>query len=290
MNEAHVIAAHKAAGRTFSAAGVRSFVREEGGGPPVLCMHGVPSSSFLYRKVLGALARRGLRGVAFDLPGLGLAERPAGFDYSWTGFGAFSIAAVEALGLGRFHLVVHDLGGPVGFEVAAALPERVRSLTVLNTLVNVAGFTKPWVMRPFESRVLGPLWLKGMARPAFRLLMRMQGIADPSAVTNAELDAYLGLLKRDDGGAAFLRIMRSFETTPEKQALYRSTLRDVPYPVQVVWGDRDPALRVETFGEAAREAARLEAIHRLPGKHFLQEDQAEAIAERVAALAAQADA
>ena len=54
----------------------RSFVREQGDGDPVVLMHGVPVSSFLYRKVLPLLAERGLRGVAFDLPGLGLAEKP----------------------------------------------------------------------------------------------------------------------------------------------------------------------------------------------------------------------
>jgi len=55
------------------------------------------------------------------LPGLGLADRPATFDYSWTGLGRFCAAAVDALGLDRFHLVVHDIGGPAGFELCSAL-------------------------------------------------------------------------------------------------------------------------------------------------------------------------
>ena len=118
-------------------------MRDEGDGDPVLCMHGVPASSFLYRKLLPELAARGLSGVAFDLPGLGLADRPPGFDYTWTGLGRFAVAAVDALGLDRFHLVVHDLGGPVGFELAAALPARVRSLTILNTLIEVDRFRRP---------------------------------------------------------------------------------------------------------------------------------------------------
>lgn len=283
MDEQLVIGAHRAAGRTFEAAGVQSFVREEGDGPPVVCMHGVPSSSFLYRKVLPALAGHGLRGIAFDLPGLGLADRPADFDYSWTGLGRFATAAVDALGLDRFHLVVHDIGGPVGFELAGATADRIDSLTILNTLVDVASFTKPMVMRPFESPRLGPIYLKTLVRPMFRQMMRLQGVADMSKVTNAELDAYIGLLKRDDGGAAFLQIMRSFETTPEKQAQYRSTLADAPYPIQVVWGDKDTALKVDTYGEQARAAAGADTIHRLPAKHFLQEDQADEVAALIAA-------
>ena len=288
MTETEVLAAHEAAGRRFRAGAVESFVLDEGSGPAVLCMHGVPASSFLYRKVLPALAERGLRGIAFDLPGLGLAARPEPFDYSWTGLGSFAFAAVDALELDSFHLVVHDIGGPVGFELASAIPERVRSLTVLNTIVDVAGFRKPWSMRPFGHPVLGRLWLAGMTRPAARMLMRLQGVARPRAVPSAELDAYVGLLKREDGGRAFLRMMRSFETTPEKQALYRSTLRDGPYPVQIVWGELDPALRMGTFGVAAARAAGVETVQRIPGKHFLQEDHAEEVAERIATFVRQA--
>ena len=286
MASADVILRHHAAGREFDASGVRSFVREAGEGEPVVCIHGVPASCFLYRKVLDELAARGLRGVAFDLPGLGLAARPEGFDYSWTGLGRFCVAAVDALGLDRFHLVVHDIGGPVGFELAAVMPERVRSLTVLNTLVEVDTFKRPWSMEPFARRGLGEAYLRTLSKPAFRFLMGLQGIGDRSKVPNEEIDAYVDLLKREDGGRAFLRIMRGFERTREKRDLYVSALRDVPYPVQIVWGTDDPALKLAVHGEEARKAAGLEEIHTVRAKHFLQEDQAPAVAERVAAVAA----
>ena len=259
-------------------------MREAGEGPPVVCLHGVPTSSFLYRKVLAELAVRGLRGIAWDLPGLGLASRPAGFDYSWTGLGRFCVAAVDALGLDAFHLVVHDVGGPVGFELAAAMPERIASLTVLDTIVEVDTFRRPLVMEPFAWRGVGPLYVKTLTKPAFRVLMRLQGIEDFGSVPGEEVDAYVDLLRGDDGGAAFLRIMRGFERTRAKRDLYASTLRDVPYPVQVVWGENDPALTLSEQGEAARRAAGVDVIHRLPAKHFLQEDQAPAIADLVARI------
>lgn len=286
MSAREVIERHRAAGRTFSAAGIESFVREEGAGEAVLCIHGVPSSCFLYRKVLHELAARGLRGVAFDLPGMGLAERPEDFDYTWTGLGRFCVSAVDALRLERFHLVVHDIGGPVGFELAAARPEQVASLTVLNTLIDVDTFKRPWVMEPFARRGIGELYLASMAKPLFRMLMRLLAVADFSQVRPDELDAYVDLLKREDRGAAFLKIMRGFERTVEKRRLYYSVVRGVPYPVQVVWGERDPTLKISREGEEVRRAVGADAIHRLPGKHFLQEDQAPAIADRVAALAA----
>jgi len=281
-SESEVVSAHRNAGRYFEAGGVRSFVLELGDGDPVACMHGVPASSFLYRKVLAELADRDMRGIAFDLPGLGLADRPQSFDYSWTGLGRFAIAAVDALALDRFHLVVHDIGGPVGFELAAAMPQRIASLTILNTIIAVEDFRRPWSMQPFAVRGVGELWLASLTKPAFRQLMHMQGIGNHDAVTNAELDAYVELLKRDDGGRAFLKVMRGFERTAEKQELYERAVRGVPYPVQIVWGAEDPALKLGVQGEQARRITGLETLHALPAKHFLQEDQAPAIAELIA--------
>jgi haloalkane dehalogenase len=280
-----VVERHRAAGRRFDVGDVGSFVRDQGEGEAVVCIHGVPSSCFLYRKVVAELAARGLRGVAFDLPGLGLADRPARFDYTWTGLGSFCVAAVEALGLERYHLVVHDIGGPVGFELASVMPERVASLTVLNTLVEVDTFKRPWSMEPFARRGIGEVYLRTLTKPAFRLLMRLQAVKDTSAVPKEELDAYVDLLRAGDGGRAFLQIMRGFERTPEKRRLYAGVLRDARYPRQIVWGADDPALKLATEGEAAKRAAGVDEIHALPAKHFLQEDQAPAIAARVAAIA-----
>jgi haloalkane dehalogenase len=282
---ADVIAAHQSAGRRFQAGGVDSFIREEGAGPVVLCMHGMWGSSFLYRKVIHELAGRGLRGVAFDLPGFGLAERPRDYDYSWSGLGRFAAAAVDALGLERFNLVVHDIGGPVGFELATAMPDRVASLTIFNTMIDVASFQPPWSMQPFRYRGFGELWLRGLNKPMFRFLMGLQGIRDRGAVSKAELGAYLELMKGHDGGRSFLRVMRSTERTPEKQALYRTAVRDVPYPVQVVWARDDPALNASAYGEQARRATGLGRIQLIPGKHFPHEDQAAAMAERIARIA-----
>jgi haloalkane dehalogenase len=284
VSSTEVIAEYERRGRRFTAAGVESFVIDEGSGQPVVCLHGVPASSFLYRKVVTELARRGLRGIAFDLPGLGLAERPTGFDYSWTGHGKWCAAAVDALGLDRFHLVVHDIGGPVGFELAAAMPERIASITVLNTLVEVDDFKRPWVMEPFARRGIGPIYLRSLSKPLFRRLMRMQGVQDMSKVSSDELGAYVDLLRRGDHGAAFLKIMRGFERTREKQDRYIDVLRSDRYRVQIVWGEHDPALKFAVHGEAARRAAGVEQIHRLPGNHFLQEDQAPAIADLVLAI------
>ena len=283
-----VIERHRSAGRFFSAAGVRSFVLEDGDGPAVVCMHGLPESSFGYRKLLPELAMRGMRGIAFDLPGAGLADRPRDFDYSWTGLGRFATAAVDGLALDRFHLLVHDVGGPVGFELASARADHIASLTVLNTFVEPGAWRRPWYLRPFVAPGLGELAIRFTPSAVFRRLMLGVGIQDPQSITKAELDAYLEMIRRDDGGRAMLHMARTLVDTGAntgKDALYRRVLSDGRYPVQIVWGAHDPAVPLVPYGEIARRNAGLPTIVELPAKHFPQEDQAAAIAKHVAAIA-----
>ena len=287
---AEIIDIHSAAGRRFEAGGVRSFVREQrppaGEGPLVVLVHGVPTSSFLYRKVLPVLADQGLHGLAFDFPGLGLADRPPDFDYSWSGLARWMGQAIDAMEIERCHLVVHDIGGPIGCEWAVRNPRRVVSLTVLNTLLDPATFQRPWMMAPFAIRGLGELWLRG-PRALGATITRRTAIANQKAVSTAELYAYQALLRRGDRGRAFLRIMRGFELTEEKRRLLWDGLAGKTYPARIVWGEHDPALGPEQL-QIAQKVLRVDDPVLLPAKHFLQEDCAvevgNAIADMVAPL------
>lgn len=285
---ARLLARHTAAGRRFSAAGISSFALDDGPreGTPVVCVHGVPASAFLYRKVVSELASRGLRGIAIDLPGLGLAERPVDADYTWTGLGRWLLAAIDELKLERFHLVLHDIGGPIGFEVANAAPERVLSMTLLNTIIEVGSFHRPWPMEPFAHPLLGEAWLASLRIPGtFLSIMRLVGVS--RHVPAAEILCWKPLLFGDDGGRAFLKIMRGFELTAAKQQLYLDVLRDRRYPVQVVWGARDKMLPWQRYGVQAQRAAGVQDPIMVPAKHFLQEDHPQEIAEAVHRLTQQ---
>ena len=285
---AEVISIHSAAGRRFEAGGVRSFVRDQGTGPAVVLLHGVPASSFLYRKVVPRLADQGLRGIAFDFPGLGLADRPERFDYSWSGLAGWLGEAIDALELNRIHLVVHDIGAPIGCEWAVRHPDRMLSLTVLNAAgLPPATFRRPWSMQPFVIPGIRQLWLHAAPNPVFALLFRSQGLGDRRAMTTAEVYAYRELLLRADSGRAFLKIMRGFELTEEKDRLLAEGLAQRHYPVRVIWGKDDPALGLDHLERAKRVLGVDDALL-LPAKHFLQEDQfvplADAIADHVAPL------
>lgn len=257
---------------------------DKGDGAPVVCLHGVPASSFLYRKVLPELSARGLRGVAFDFPGLGFADRPTDFDYSWSGLARWTGQAIDALGIDRCHLVLHDIGGPIGFEWAIRHPERVLSMTVLDSPVDVGRFRRPFPMHPFSFKGVGEAWLASMRPPAARWLLRYVGLDDNSAMSNAEVDSYLTLMRRQDGGRAFLRIMRGFELTQEKQDFFYRGLGSRPYPAQVVWG-RSDAILGEDRRRAVLDALGVQMPLLLPGRHFFPEEQSPAIASAVATLA-----
>lgn len=276
--------AHRNSGRLFAAGGVGSFTLDQGNGDPVICLHGVPTSSFLYRKVVKELADRGMRGVAFDFPGLGFAGRPTDFDYSWSGLARWTTAAIDALNIDRFHLLLHDIGGPIGFQVAIENPERIMSMTVLNSPVDVGVFHRPWSMHPFSIPVVGEAWLATWRPPSSRWLLRYVTIADNTALSNAEADAYITLMKGGDNGRAFLKIMRGFELTQAKQDYYYRGLAQRSYPAQVVWGERDTALGA-VRRDAVMQALGVTSSTLLPAKHFLQEDQAPAIAAAVTTLA-----
>ncbi len=277
-----LLARYRSSGRTFTAGGISSFVLDDGppDAPAVVCVHGVPSSAYLYRKVVPELAARGLRGIAIDLPGLGFAERPIDADYTWTGLGRWLLSAIDELRLDRFHLLVHDIGGPIGFEVANAAPERVLSMTLLNTIVEVESFHRPWPMEPFAHRGIGEAWLASLRVPgAFLSIMRLVGVS--RRVPTAEIACWLPLLFGDDGGRAFLKIMRGFELTSAKQQRYLDAVGQRAYPVQVVWGARDTMLPWRRYGLQAQRAAGLHELIKLPAKHFLQEDYPQEIAEAV---------
>jgi haloalkane dehalogenase len=116
------------------------------------------------------------------------------------------------------------------------------------------------------------------------LLLLNTMVAVDTFVPAEAIDAHLRQLVGDDSGRAFLRIMRSFEPTAEKRRRYEAVVGSDAYPVGLLWGSKDPALPLRTYGVQARLAARLDDIPSVPGKHFLQEDFPAEIAAATAAL------
>ena len=282
---AAVIKEHEASGKYLQVDAHKIFVLDKGKGEAVFCIHGVPTSSFLYRKVINSLADKGYRGICVDLPGLGLSARPEDFDYTFSGLADFLAKAVKKLGLEKYHLVVHDIGGPIGFALATLQREKILSITILNTWLDVVNFEKPLVMRPFEKNIIGEAELKVISHITWPLMFNSMGVVNNDEIPAEEIKAYVDLLKREDNGKAFLKIMRNFEDSEEFRDRCYSAVQNVKYPVQAVWGAKDPALTLKRYGKEVLEIANLEHITELPSKHFLQEEVWLAIADKIDRIA-----
>jgi len=102
------------------------------GGETVLMLHGNPTWSFYYRDLVREMSPS-VRCIAPDHVGMGLSEKPSGYDYGLASRIADIEALVDSLGLGKVHLVVHDWGGPIGLGFAGRHPERVGRIVILNT-------------------------------------------------------------------------------------------------------------------------------------------------------------
>lgn len=279
-----IIHLHESNGKYITVDGVKTFYLDSGTGPVVFCIHGVPTSSFLYRKVVQQLDQRNLRAIAIDLPGLGLSDRPEDFEYIFSNFGKFCNLFLDELNIDEVHLLIHDIGTPVGLSMAAQNSNRIRSITVLNSMLDVEHFVKPLPMRPFEKPILGEAALAMLTPTTFPLMMKAAGVVNDDVITKEEMDTYIHLLKREDGGKAFLKIMRSFEQTKEfTESCYRAW-QNKAYPVQLIWGEKDPFLTWEEKGMEFESARPGVPVTKVESKHFLQEEAYEVIAAKVKEL------
>ncbi len=276
-----LIRQHESNGKYITVDGIKTFYLDTGNGPVVFCIHGVPTSSFLYRKVAFALQEKGLRTIAIDLPGLGLSDRPEDFNYIFSNFGRFCNSFLDELKIDEVHLLIHDIGAPVGLSMADQNSQRIKSITVLNAMLDLEHFVKPLPFRPFEKPVLGEAALAMLTPFTFPLMMKTAGVVNSDVISHEEMGAYMHLLKREDDGKAFLKIMRSFEETKEfTESCYRAWQNEA-YPVQLVWGEKDPFLTWEEKGVEFENARPGVLVTKVESKHFLQEEAYETIAAKV---------
>jgi haloalkane dehalogenase len=223
--------------------GGRLNVLDEGDGPPLLLMHGNPTSSALYRQVVDELSGE-FRCIAPDLPGHGSSVAPDGYRFSPAEHAAVLERLVVELDLTGVTMVAQDWGGPTGFAVAGRQPERFDAFVVANT----------WAW-PMDKRGAGT-WSLFFSSPLGSRLMQELGARRWS---RPELDAVKALARGVDGAAAFLR---GVELDLPRLAGKRAA---------IVWGDADPV-----FGETELERWQALWPHaevvRLPtAGHFVQE-------------------
>jgi pimeloyl-ACP methyl ester carboxylesterase len=136
--------------RTVKVDGINIFYREAGpkDAPVILLLHGLPSSSRMFTSLFQRLADSYLL-VAPDYPGFGHSDwpDPKKFDYTFDRIASVMTDFTQALGLSKYTLYMQDYGGPVGFRMVLAHPERVQSLIVQDAVAHNEGLGVNWTTR-----------------------------------------------------------------------------------------------------------------------------------------------
>lgn len=261
---------------------------EEGGGTPLVLLHGCPFSSFIWRKVIPRLSPR-YRCLAPDLLGLGDTETPVDADWSLPAQAAMVRGFLDALGIQIAHVVGHDHGGAVAQLLAAAHPERIDRLVLSN-----AEAYDNWpsaAERPFLTLARLPLlgdvvlWLWSR-RWAVRLtLIEGKAVHEPKVLTGELLDGYIRANLSDRHRRAKSKRFLAGQSDPANNRVTLDLLgglRRFDHPTLLVWAADDPHFGPE-WGERLLHdipgAVRLELLPETG--HLLMEERPERFAELV---------
>ena len=266
--------------------GMRMHYLDEGSGDPILLLHGEPTWSYLYRRMISPLAAR-FRVVAPDYLGFGRSDKPLQVeDYTYDLHVASIRALVERMDLRRITVVVQDWGGPIGLRVAAEAQERFARLVLLNTgLFASSGWPTPGFMqwRNFAERVgrdlpVGRIIQSATTRELDDETLRAYEAPWPGPEAKAGVAAFpllVPLTQDDPNAAAMLRVMEA--------------LRAWDVPALVCWSDSDPVFPLKAGEAMARllpgAAGKMRTIS--GASHMLQEDQGEQIADLILEWTAQ---
>ena len=198
---------HPLPGSSVVVDGLRVHTVQHGAGTglPIVLLHGLPTTSYLWHDVVRDLATRpgpGRRCIAPDLPGLGSSEVPPPGRAGLADIARIVLGLLNRLEIERAVLVGHDLGGGVAVSAAALAPERVAGLVLVDAPVH----SDTWPPRPALPLLapgLGEAYLAGL-RLAPDLARGVLARALGNAVPPAELEPYLRPLLRPDGARGLL--------------------------------------------------------------------------------------
>ena len=253
---------------------------DEGAGAPALFVHGTPTWSFEYRHVIRA-AMGSSRCIAPDHLGFGVSERPRGASYTPEAHAGRLREFVDALGLDRFALVVHDYGGPIGLPLAIA--GRVTRLIILNTWM--WPFDDDKEMRNRARMVNGAVgrWMYRNLNASLKMLMP-SAYAQRSRLTRGIHRQYLEPFRNPDdrvlvlwplayallGSSAFYRDEYS----------HMDALRSIP--VSIIWGLKDTAFRPHHLARWRRELPNASVLALDNAGHWPHEEAPSEVAEAIA--------
>ncbi len=249
--------------------GLRLAHFDEGDGAPVLFLHGEPTWSFLWRRVIGPVRDAGFRCLAPDLPGFGRSDKP--IDQDWYSYDRHTDAIaglLEDLDLRGVTVVVHDWGGPIGLRLAVEHAQRIDRMVILDTglFTGHQAMSDAWIaFRDFVART---------EDLPVGFLVRGGCHADPGDEVIAAYEVPFPNADAKAGARAFPLMPPTEPSAPGADAGARvlAALREDTRDKLVLWADADPVLPLET-GQRFAEALGTEVAHVIADAgHFLQED------------------
>ncbi|MEV7521721.1 alpha/beta hydrolase [Streptomyces sp. NPDC091371] len=274
--------------RTVDVDGVQVAYRESGpaDGPVLLLLHGFPTASHQFARLMDALGDTPWRLIAPDYPGFGRTQAPASFTYTFDKLADTIEHFTDALGLDRFALYVFDFGAPVGLRLATRRPERITGLIVQNGNAYEEGLSD--MAREFTAlrrEVPGnEEQVRGLFTEEGTRFQYEAGVADPTLVSpdNWTLDAhYLALPGRADAQAD---LAFDYASNLALYPAWQSWLRTARPPVLVVWGAGDPFFTPSGAKAYLRDAPDA-AVHVFDGAgHFALETHLGVITPLIAAF------
>ncbi|MBL3529503.1 MAG: alpha/beta hydrolase [gamma proteobacterium endosymbiont of Lamellibrachia anaximandri] len=272
--------------KTLTVKDVNVFYREAGprDGPTLLLLHGFPTSSHMFRKLIPALADT-YHVVAPNYPGFGNSEQPAmdQFDYSFDNLASLVEAFVDQLGIDRYSLYLMDYGAPIGFRLAAKHPDRIQSLIVQNGNAYNEGLREFW--DPIRTYWNDPSPenakpLVGFISPDGVKWQYTHGVRDAEKISPDNWNVDLQHLTRDGNPEIQLALFYDYQSNVPHYPAWQAYFRKHQPPTLIVWGKNDYIFPAEGAHPYKRDLRNLE-FHLLDTGHFALEEDGQLIAKRI---------
>lgn len=255
---------------------------ETGEGPLVILLHGFPEFWYGWRLQLKPLAAAGFRVVAPDLRGYNLSSKPDGVAaYASDQLVADISGLIRERGAESAHLVGHDWGGTVAWDLAMSHPEVVDRLAILNAahprklsegLHHPGQLRKSWYFFFFDLPDLPESVVHANHWHFFRHFLHD---AQP-AYTQEEMDRYVEAWSQPGAASGMINYYRSSVRASQKKAL--EALRPINARTLVIWGERDRYLSPDLAEPDHDDVPNLDRVERLPdASHWVHHDAAEPV-------------